>query len=122
MAPTRKEKTKTDLDHALRRCIEKREEWQAALETQSATLSIERIKSWLDQLSDKWEHVVSANLLFVDNREYGEEPDTLELETFDVRYKAEKLQIFNIRMSMEEMADLARPKKEADSQPLPPDM
>ena len=121
MAPTRKEKTKTDLDHALRRCIEKREEWQAALEIHSATLSIERIKSWLDQLSDKWEHVVSANLLFVDNREYGEEPDTLELETFDVRYKAEKLNIFNIKIRMEEMADLARLKKEADSQPLPPD-
>ena len=74
MAPTRKEKTKTDLDHALRRCIEEREDWQAALETQPVTLSIERIKSGLDQLSDKWEHVVSANLLFVDNREYPHTP------------------------------------------------
>ena len=61
MAPTRKEKTKTDLDHALRRCIDKREELQEALEDQSATLSIEEIKSDLDELNEKWECVVTAN-------------------------------------------------------------
>ena len=92
-----------------------------ALETLSATLSIERFKSGLDQLSDRWEHVATTNLLLVDNREYGEEADTPELETFGVRYKAEKLNIFNIKNRMAEMADAARLKKEADSQPLPPD-
>ena len=71
MAPTSKEKTKTDLDHALRRCIDEREDWQLALETQSAILGIASIKSGLGRLSDKWEHVVSANFLFVDSREYG---------------------------------------------------
>ena len=79
MAPTKKERTKTDLDHALRRCIDKREELQEALEDQSATLSIERIKSDLDELSEKWECVVTANVFFVDNREPGDESDARDL-------------------------------------------
>ena len=48
MAPTKKEKTKIDLDHALRRCIDNREGLQDALEAQSVTLSIETINSCLD--------------------------------------------------------------------------
>ena len=65
-----KEKTKTDLDHALRRCINKREELQEALEDQSATLSIEEIKSDLDELNEKWECVVIADWSFVDIRSF----------------------------------------------------
>ena len=105
MAPTRKEETKTDLDHALRICIDEREGWQLALETQSVTPT----QYCLDKLSEKWERVVTANLFFVDNRD---ESDALELEIFDNRYQAERRKIFNITNGLE-LEEITRPQQAA---------
>ena len=121
MAPTKKERTKTDLDHALRRCIDKREELQEALEDQSATLSIEEIKSDLDELNEKWECVVTADWSFVDIRVYCVESDAQELETFYTKYNAEMHEVSTITNRLEEMTRLQQAARLAGyNHPLPP--
>ena len=106
MARFMKKKTKTDLDHALRRCINKREDLQEDLKDHSTTFSIEGIKSDLDELSEKWECVVTANWSFVDYRVYYVESDALELEIFDTKYKEERRKVFTITGQLEEKTRL----------------
>ena len=106
MARFMKKKTKTDLDHALRRCIDKREDMQEYLQDHSATFSIEGIKSDLDDLNEIWECVVTANWSFVDYRVYYVESDALELEIFDTKYEEERRKVFTITGQLEEKTRL----------------
>ena len=118
MAPTRKEKARTDVDHALRKCIDKREQLEEDVEEQSATFSAKVIKSNLDDLVEKWEHFVIAKLLFVDSRQSEDEADALELDAFDIKYKAERRRIYSLQDKLRDMVQLLQ---EADLQPTTPD-
>ena len=105
-----KEKTKTDLDHALRTCINKREELQEALDDHSETFSIEGIKSDLEDLNEKWECVVIADWSFANNRVYCVESDAQELEIFDTKYEEERRKVLTITGQLEEKTRLQQVK------------
>ena len=118
MAPTKKEKARADLDHALYKCIDKREGIEEKFEERPETFSAVVIKANLDVLVEKWEHVVTANMLFIHSRQSEDEADALELDALDIKYKAEKRRISSLEDKLRDMVQL---QQAADSQPTAPD-
>ena len=73
MAPTKKEKAKADLDNVLHDSIDKREELEEDFESFTTGFSAAVVKFALDELSKKWEYVVTAKRSFIVSRQAGDE-------------------------------------------------
>ena len=88
MAPTKKEKSKTDLDQAIFRFKDKQEELTGLLgePNDEETPSTGLVNATLHELSDKWEIVLSSYMNYVEIRG-EEEEDRSAVEECTVRYK-----------------------------------
>ena len=84
MAPTKKEKTKADLDYALHDYIDKREELEEDFESFTTGFSATVVKFALDELSEKWEYVVTAKMCFI-----GYQPEVSPNPTYQLMYSSQ---------------------------------
>ena len=84
MPPTKKEKTKTDLDEAVFRFNDKKDELEEVLDDENITIA-SLVNTTMHELSDKWEIVVSSYMNFIKIRD--EEDDRPVVEECSTKYK-----------------------------------
>ena len=79
MATTKKEKAKAELENALHVCMEKREEWLLGKFEEAFTtgFSAAVVKAALDEMSERWGIVVTAQISFADSRQARDEDEAL---------------------------------------------
>ena len=97
MAPTKKEKAKAELEYALHSCIDKREEFEENFEALTTGYSAAVVKGSLDELSEQWELVRTAQISFADSRQAGDEAEATELEDYVNKYKEERLKTSSLK-------------------------
>ena len=98
MAPTKKEKTKTDLEEAVFKFSDKKEELEELLgdpPDEHGVPNAGLVKSILLELSDEWETVRSSFMNFVKIRE--EEEDGTAVEEWTTKYKHWRKRFVEVR-------------------------
>ena len=107
MAPTKKEKTKNDMDDALFKFHDKKEELDELLsEAEDAEQPLVRalVDSTLIELVDKWETVVTCYMIFSKAR-CDDEEEKEAMEEYTTRYKYLRQQFFETKRSVAKALD-----------------
>ena len=82
--------------------IDKREELEEDFESFTTGFSAAVVKFALDELSEKWEYVVTAKRCFIDSRQAGDEAEALEVETYVARYEEERRRTASLKRKLQQ--------------------
>ena len=100
MATTKKEKAKAELENALYVCMDKREEFEENFEALTTGFGAAVVKAALDEMSERWGIVVTAQISFADSRQARDEAEALELENYVTKYKEEHLKTSSLKQML----------------------
>ena len=112
MAPSKKEKTKADLEDAIFRFIDKQEELDEHFhDDPDSTARVKRfnvgvVKEVLGELLEKWDHVSVCHMAFVKCREVDDEEDGEELQTYRGKYKENRRRFNTARARVGDAIDI----------------